>query len=281
MAEFRPKFLSKNLINDITTIGDQDVIIDYSDEILVDYSSIPIVGYSFENSSSQRKKLFDRNENNIFYSTETSGTTLINWTPSSSQTISRIIIQNCNWKTFTIKYNSTSDFSTPISISNSTHENFYFEFNPVSVDSIDIAITDTHTASDNRSVGQIIFATELMEWDETYTDDINIKADGKAIMQKLSDGVYFKTWVRDAVMFDIKLEAVPLTEKENFRTIYETNRKDTVVFVPNPRTQTDQFDGISPHVNWGNNWDFDNYHRGLEANGFDAKIKLYQAGGNT
>lgn len=280
MAEFRPKFLLKNQVNDVTTIGDQDVIVDYNGEELVDHSGVPIVGYSFENGATERRKLYDRNENNIFYSTETSGTTLISWNPSTATDISRIVIQNCNWSDFTIQYNNGSDFSTPISITSSTHENFYFEFNEVSVTNVDIVITGTQTAGENREVGQIIFSTELMEWAETYSNDINIKADGKNIMQKLSDGTYFKTWIRDALQFDIKLEAVPVSEKENFRTIYETNRKNTIVFVPNPRTQTDEFDGISPHVNWGNNWDFANYHRGLEANGYDAKIKLYQAGGN-
>ena len=281
MAVKRPKFLSKNSVNATYPFQDLTGIVDGSGVALVDGSGVRVTDNVSISSTTNLKRLYDRNENRKWYSSETSGETILNLVAASAIATTRIIIQNCNWKTFTITYNDETAFSTPIAVTGSTHKNYYFEFTSVSISELSIIITDTHTASDNREVGQIYLGTELMEWASTYTDDIKIGGDGKIIMNKLSDGTYFKSYIRDALQFNVKLQAVPVAEKTNFRTIYETNRINTIVFVPNPRTQTDEFDGIAPHVNWGNNWDIVDYHRGLEANGYDGAIKLYQAGGNT
>jgi hypothetical protein len=286
MTEYRPKFLYRNKINDVSQISD-----------------------SAGNADNIKRKLFDRNQGTQYVTVgETSGTSTITWTPVSAQTIGAILIQNCNWKTFTITYNSGTAFSFPIQVSGSSYKNFYFEFDEVSATSIVISITQTHTSGEVRKAGQIIFTSEIFEMASTYEDIIQPIPGGKSIIQEVSDGTYFKVFVRDNVNYDAVLNAVPYAERANFRTVYDLNKTQPFIFVLNAFLQEDlpdeayivdgdgnflvdgdgnfivsgansEWDGLAGHYHWGTLWDFNEWYNNLEDNGYIGRFQLYQATG--
>ena len=95
----------------------------------------------------------------------------------------------------------------------------------------------------------------------------------------LSDGSNYKNYVRQLRDFLIRLNCVSEAERLNYVSLYERNRRETFVFIPNPATSSDTWDGLGGHYIWANEPDFDNYTDNLVANGRDVNIQLMQAGG--
>ena len=90
----------------------------------------------------------------------------------SAQTIDRILILDHNWKEFTIKYDSATDFTSVVGLDGALGGGIsetvfadgtaYYEFDSVSVTStIEIAITKTQVANAQKFVNQIIGTTEI------------------------------------------------------------------------------------------------------------------------
>ena len=141
MTIFNPKFLVKNMIDAVAHLGD-----------------------SAGTSDQFKRFLFDRNTDFQWESIgETSGTRTITWTPGSSQTVTRIFLQNINWKDFTIKYNTSNDFTPTINVTGNSDANVYIEVDSQAVNDIVFSITDTFTASVTAKCGQIYVGTEIFE----------------------------------------------------------------------------------------------------------------------
>lgn len=253
-----PKFFNKNFITSYSQISD-----------------------SAGTSNANKQKLYDRNNGTYWYSLgETAGTSTITWTPGSATTVTRIIIQNCNWKSFTAKYNTNLDFSPAISVSNSSSTDYYIEVASQSINDIVFSITDTHSVGDTRKTGQIIITTELMEFASTYGWLVTRGGEGAPILEQLSDKTYYKTFIRDIVNFNISLEGMSATERDNFKIIYKLNKKEPVFFIDAPKIYSaGQWDGVGGHYQWGNTWNIHNWLKDLEANGYTGTIELYQAAG--
>lgn len=250
-----PKFLTKNKITDSTLI-------------------------TAAGSASNIAKLIDRNEDTKWYSIgdETTPWSIV-WTPSTSTSINRIFVQGVNWATFTIKYNSSSNFSTPISISTSTKTNFYFEFNAVSVTSITINITALQGTDTFSSASQIYFGTEYFTISDATGGNKEIISTTAQRIIGMADGTEYKIFIKSNRNYRLDLIAVSEAERTNFYNLYQINRREPFVFIPNPDVDSANWDGIAHHVNWINGFDFDNYYENLQINGRRATVELSQAGG--
>lgn len=260
MSTFLPKFLTKN---QITTVDD-----------LSDSASTTV---------SNKTKLIDRNREYLYMSVgSTSGSRTITWTPSLStpRTISRIFVQGINWDSFTIKYNTSSFFSTPISFTGNTKTNLYFEFNAVAVTNVVISVSTTFPLNEVIKCGQFYAGSELYQMVNTTGGQFVITPVQKATVLTLADGTTYKTTDRLYLRnVDFELMAVSAAEKENFRTVYDYNATNPFVFIPYPATSTDTWDGKADHYNWINGFEFDTFTDDVELNGYNGIINLAQAGG--
>lgn len=109
---------------------------------------------------------FVRNRNNrsAWRTTDSTdaGTTTLTIDFIDTENISRLLFLKNNWKAFTVKYwNGISyvDFSTVISETVSTAENNYYEFTAVDTSKIQVIITGTQVADEDKELYQFI-ATE-------------------------------------------------------------------------------------------------------------------------
>ena len=98
-------------------------------------------------------------------------TETITITFSSATTIDRLHLIGHNWKSYTIKYNSTSDFSNVNSLDASglslisensyVREESYYEFDSVNVTTIDITATLTQAVDQEKYLRKLKLTTEL------------------------------------------------------------------------------------------------------------------------
>ena len=255
MSQFNPKFLYKNKILSASQISD-----------------------SAGTSDSNKIKLFDRNYETQYYGIgETSGTRTITIIVTSE--ITNIFLQNINWKNFTIKYDTSSTFSTPIAVTNNTESDLFFEFDSVTPTSnIAISVTQTMSSGDVLKCGQIYIGKQIFEMDNPG-GSYRIEPVTKQKILELSDGSYFKNYIRSIKNFNLQIKCVSDDERLNYKAVFDVNRRDTFVFIPRPATSPDVWDGVGGHYHWGNAPDFDNYTDDLFANGYDVNMQLIQAGG--
>jgi hypothetical protein len=250
-----PKFLTKNKISTS--------------------SSISAFG-----GASQLTRLIDRNEDTKWYSTgDTTTPWTIVWTPDFATSINRIFVQGVNWATFTIKYNTSSDFSTAITATGSAETDFYFEFNAVSVTNVTITITALQGTDTLASASQIYCGTEYFTISSSTGGNKEAIASAAQRIIQMADGTNYKIFIRSNRNYRLDLIAVSETERTNFYNLYQTNRREPFVFIPNPDTDSSTWDGVAHHVNWINGFDFDNYYENLQANGRRAVVELSQTGG--
>lgn len=256
MTRKRPTFFKKNNLNNYLMITDSGGA---TDQI--------------------KRSMYDRSFETLWNSgSETSGSSTIQIDFETAVLLDAIALQQCNFKTFTITYNAGSQFSTPISISNNiTNKHFYFEFNQVSVTSILITITDTIVSSTQRTLGELLLLTKVFSMSENTSDQINVPVDDKVVIVKLSDNTTFKNYLRSVINYDIKVGYVDQTELENYKAIYEINKREPFIFMRNPDTVA--WDGEANHYNWCNGFDFYNFSQDFYVNGYSGNIRLAQACG--
>jgi hypothetical protein len=228
-----------------------------------------------------KRKLYDRNEEQQWYSVgETAGTRTITWTPASPKTVDRILLQNINWKDFTIKYNTSNNFTPTIAVTGNSDTNIYLEVASQAVTNIVFSITDTITASEEAKAGQIILGEEYFEIGANEGGNLNLaQPDVKQSIIPLSDGTFNKIYVRKIINWALELICVPSANRQNYIDLYEKNRQEPFVFIPYPKTQSDVWDGIGNHYHWTNPADFYNYTESIIDNGFNVNIEMSQAGG--
>ena len=258
MTIYGPIFGEKNLIEDVDHLSD-----------------------SAGTNDNVRRKIYDRN-NEIKYQTvgETAGTSTITWTPGSSKTVDMIAVIGHNWDTYTIKYNTSSDFTSAISESSYTFENSLYLVNSQAVNNIVISITATQTAGETRKAGQIYFGERLY----TIPDDMAGNSNLPAPIQKnslipLADGTWNNVYVRTIINWNLVLNLVTTAERDNFIDIFNYHRRNPFFFMPRPADDSDEWDGIGNHYLWSNAPDYYRYSEDHGVSGYDVRMNLLQAGG--
>ena len=228
-------------------------------------------------------KLIDRNQD-ITFSTasETTGTRTITITYTGS--IDTIFIQNHNMEDFTIKYNTTLDFSTPIAMTGNTETNSYFEFNSQAVTSILISITKASSEPSEVRIGQIYIGQRLfrLPLDETATNSsrlLDVNSDRAGIIKLLSDATSYKISIRKVIQFNLSGLIVTEALKTNLDLLENRNRNSPIGFIPYPDTSPDSWDGIGGHFNIGLDYNSENFEHGIIGGKRLVNLKLFQAAG--
>jgi len=119
---------------------------------------------------------FIRNRNNrsAWRTTDSTdaGTTTLTIDMADTENFNRIFLLKNNWGAFTVKYWSGAayiDFSTPISEAINAEDNNYYEFDAVDSNKIQIIITGTQVANEDKELYQLIITSEegqLNAWPE-------------------------------------------------------------------------------------------------------------------
>lgn len=254
MTTFSPEFLKKNYISSVSEISD-----------------------SAGTNDINKLKLIDKNTD-LQYATigATTGTRTITITFSAAQTIDRIFLQNHNGDSYTIKYNTSLDFSTPISESGNTSKNNYYRFNSVTVNNIVISVTNTQTAGQVFKLGQII-ATESFLNVDGVGGGSRVEPNTAQVVFSLSDLSSDKTFIKTNFNFVIRYTNVIPSIRETFIEIYDYNKRNSFYYIDQPDDTA--WNGIAGPVLWNNSDDYHNYSNDIPSNGYDVNIDLVSAGG--
>lgn len=225
-----------------------------------------------DSNTSTVVNLFDRYDtkrySTIGHGTSTSATIRVNF--DSTQSVSRIILQNHNLKQFRVYYNGTTanaitletggDTSTSLWSTNSATEH-YLKFTAIDCTSISIQMDYAQTVDTEKKIGEL------------WVSDLNLRLDfnadvtgydpiifNKQIRHEMSDGGVAVYDIRDKWRCKLKLRYKNASITSSLRTIY--NSKEEFCVVPFPTGTTwdgdifevvwsGPYDGLRPS---GNNW---------------------------
>lgn len=257
-------------------------------------------------NSDIKTRLIDRNAERRYVSTSGDETGLI--TLACTKEIDTIVLLNTNALTFTITYDSGTEFSPELSQAVVTGEsiriidssnnylidgsgnyivsagfaikvynNFYFKFDKVTpTTSVVITVTAT-TDGQAFKCGQSIVTKEILQIDASGS--MRIPTTTKQFLKELSDGSINKVYVRKLNSYELTLNNVSPQERANLELVYDINRRDSVLFIARPAMYTDYFDGLCDHVAWVNEFDFNDYYNDVSVNGFTGIMRLNSTGG--
>lgn len=198
----------------------------------------------------------------------------ITWTPDAPISISRIILKGINWKIFTIKYNTTSDFNPVLSYTVNADEDLVIEVDLQQVTNIVFSCSNTIGAVAEKICSQIVICTEHFECaynTNEYAPEIGDPAG--AIMEML-DGGAKRAYVRDIFEIDLEWDFVEDSEYVNFKALYDL--KASFIFVPEPLASA--WDGKFYDVNIIDAWFGEKYSKGYRLDGRNIVIRLKETG---
>lgn len=259
MTTYAPIFGKRNNIDDVDHLAD-----------------------SAGTDDSVRRKVFDRNKERQWSSVgEVAGTSTLTYTPGSSKNARLIAVQNHNLKAFTIKYNTSTDFSPAISVSgNTTETSHFFLVTEQAFNNVVVSITDTITAGETRKIGQLYISEEIYTIPDSMAGNLNLPDPRqKSSIIPLSDGTFNNAYVRSVLNWNLFMQNVTAAERTSIKGIFDYHRRSPFFFIPRPATPADSWDGIGEHMIWANAPDFERFTEDHAVGGYDVNIQMLQAGG--
>ena len=266
MTAYGPIFSSRNLISDVSEL-DGDISPSDSNKV----------------SDSAMRKLFDRNIDVKmvtagFNYPPTTGPFTVTWTPSSTKTVNIIAIQNHNADTIIIDYNGTG---LPVWGSvgpGNTETNSLLLLSAQNVDSVEISFVDTMNSGEAFQIGQIYIGEIIYTIDDSMAGNLNLPdAKQKSSIIELSDGTIDNIFTKSNLHWNLLLKHATAAERLSLKTVYDYHKRSPFFFIPRPDTAS--WDGIGHHMIWANGPDFERFSGGSAADGYDAIIRMLQAGG--
>lgn len=122
-------------------------------------------------------------------------------------TINRLLLRKLNWKSFRITHSHGEEFSVPINVTEWDQDSFYFEFDNVTLSSIDIEIYTTQTADAIKYLGEVVATNEIGTLDLHPT--ISIDFNNNEIVTKLLSGLKRSTPQKQTATLKIDYKLCP------------------------------------------------------------------------
>lgn len=251
-------------------------------------------------------RLIDRNAERRWISTSGDETGTLTFTVTSE--IDTICFLNTNANEFTITYDAGTEFDPVINqdassqetisindadnnylVDNSTnyvvsagvatrrYNDYYFKFEDVTPGT-SVVITVTSTTDDLAlRVGQVFIGKEILEL--ASSGSMPVGANTKQYLKEMSDGTTNKVYVRRTNNYDLTLNNVSAQERANLEIMYDINKRESIFFIARPAIGATYFDGLADHVEWVNEFSFNNYYNDIENNGFTGKMSLRSSSG--
>ena len=247
-----------------------------------DFTDTAVMVTSSNNTTIFKTRLIDRRPR-IQHTTngQTASNATYIYTPGDSPSISRIVIQNCNWAAFTATYNGGTAFSTAINVSGASGGDFYFEFNAVTITAeITITVTATSAAGLEKKVGQIIFSRNLYTFPD-FASTMVFNPDPQQVINRLSSGRYVR-YLLDSEMYGFQASMKTVSGGSNFtnlKTLLDEADINAVFFVPMPSTSAGEWNGVADHVFIQNGREIRNFSGVYFGGGNDVIFDMVPAGG--
>lgn len=216
------------------------------------------------NGTSSVQYLFDRDSSKQFSSSgdnDDTTATVIDVEFASAKNIDHIVIQNCNFKDFTVYYNSnTANKFTLLNAETTTSDwtqnsdtSLYLYFSTISVNSISIVASATMVANQEKRCGQL-WATRRYYRLVNNPSAREYKAldERKEYVHNMANGGYVTYVIGDKYRADFKIPYISTSERTSLRALYD--EKTDFVIAPFP-TGTSWTDDIYA-VNWVGDFDF-------------------------
>ncbi len=237
-----------------------------------------------DNGTTTVKNMFDRSLSTKFQSEgddSDATTTTIRIDFSSPQSMSRIVLQDMNFKGFRLYYNSnTANTITPLNAETSTsiwstnsETSMYIMFTTItSVDSVFIEATTTMVANEEKELKQFwINEKQLVLPDNPDAKGYKPLKKPKQFVHKMSDGGSAVYTVDNKFDAGIRLDYISSDTSESIESLHDS--WSPFVFTPFPTGSS--WDGKKIYeVNYIGNFDFDNYQDNYKGNGYKGKIKM-------
>lgn len=233
--------------------------------------------------STSSNYLFDRDKNNYYQSSGDNSdltTTTIRVTFVSYQDVDYVAIQNINFKSFRLYYNSdtanlfsltSGDTGTSVWTGNSATSLFLKLESRKSITSIFIEATATVVANSEKKCGEIWALKNYHQLTHNPTSrGYDPEIDRKSYEHEMSDGGIATYFIADKFTAKIKLEYISTSAHDTLQALYE--EFTPFVFAPFP-TATG-WDSKIFEVNWTGNFDLDGLADNYPANGYSGSIKL-------
>lgn len=202
----------------------------------------------------------------------------------STQTVSRVILQNVNWKEFRVFYNGTTASTLALTTTCGTTASYwtgnsetslYLMFTDTAMTSLSIDIKKTIVADEEKKCGQLIISDQQFQF--TRNPDkggLTPEMRPKEITHTMSDGGTVVFRIRDKIQYALSGTHRLSSEITGLRAVYDT--KLPLVFVPFPTGTS--WDGQAYEMNWVGGFNVglkpsDNY---TEV-GYDFRINLEES----
>jgi len=235
------------------------------------------------------KNLFDRNKNTTWES-ENAGTDSTSATMTISfdttQTVSRICMQNHNLKQFTVQYEEgagtvTAFVSNPISITANSTSHHYFSFNTVTtIEKIHLSMDSTFPSAAEKFVGEFMITNDLYDFS---TDRLPSAAQykprifKKQVVHEMSDGGISLYNIRNKFQAEIRYNFVPTSSVDTLKTVYDLS--DPFIFIPFETATS--WDGNLAECVWIGPFEFIEFSSNNLGNGFNGRLQLRQTPGGS
>lgn len=231
--------------------------------------------------------LFDRRPTRRYISVGdasdlTQTTIKVNFT--ATQTVSRVILQNINFKELRVFYNgatastlslTTTSGTTTSYWTNNSETSLYLMFADTNMTSLSIDIQSTMVANEEKKIGQLIITDQQFQF--TRNPDrggLSPEMRPKEITHTMSDGGTVVFRIRDKIRYSLSGTHRLASEISGLRAVYDT--KLPLLFVPFPTGSA--WDGQAYEMNWVGGFNVglkpsDNY----TAVGYDFRIELEES----
>lgn len=216
--------------------------------------------------------LFDGNVE-VGYTTDgyTSNTScVISIVFGTNTVVSNIFLQNHNFKTFQVYYNSATANSLFTATSSSVTSN-YISFASITVSSIQIGIASTQLDGE-RTLGELVISNKIITLDRNPSyKQYKPKIFRKQVRHEMADGGVTLFQIRDRFRATLDFDYITDTTYNTFKNIYDTI--GSVYFAPFPTTTA--WDGNAYDVVWPGDFAF-NHSTNDKQQGFSGKMTLEQ-----
>jgi hypothetical protein len=208
-------------------------------------------------------------------------TTTIRIDFSDSEIVDHISIQNFNWKSFEIYYNSNSannitllnaKTSTSKWTTNSETSLLLYFATLTAIDSLFFQITSTMIANEEKKVGDIYIGRRYLQFgNNPSAKDYKVKRQRKEYVHEMANGGWSQYVLDTSYFADISLDFVSASETAQMLSLY--NESSEFVFVPFPTGTS--WDGQLYEVNWINEYTLDQpSHNNYLDTGYKGVMKL-------
>lgn len=199
---------------------------------------------------------------------------------AATQTVSRIALNEINWKKFNVYYGgvtanalsmTTTGATTSSQWLNNSETSMYMRFASVNVTSLTFDVYSTQVANAEKAIGAMWISDQhFTSPRRTSSGDYTPKVDPEQVVHTMSDGGVRIHTVKDKYGVELKYKNISRTFRDSLKDLYDLHES----FIFCPMGTTTSWDGVIFEAVWPGNFDFYKFSDDAVAAGFSGTIQL-------